>query len=73
VRKGLRRNEEEEKLRVPFHQQLLDYPSNPLKPNRKVYFGMIHTILNLQKKYPAAGWFRIQGYLWKNFGKRPSN
>jgi transposase len=68
VRKWLRRNKEEEKLRVPFHQQLLDYPSSPLKPNRKVYFGTIHTILNLQKKYPTAGWFRLSGYLRTDFG-----
>lgn len=68
VRKWLRRNKEEEKLKVPFHQQLLDYPSNPLNPHRKVYFGTIHAILNLQKKYPAAGWFRLQGYLLKDHG-----
>lgn len=70
VRKWLRRNKEEDKLRVPFFQQLLDYPRRPLKPNRKVYFGTIHTILNLQKKYPAAGWFRIQGYLLKDHNLR---
>ena len=63
VRKWLRRNQEENKLRIPFFQQLLDYPSRPLKPNRKVYFGTMHTILNLQKKYPTAGWFRLRGYL----------
>jgi len=66
VRKWLRRNKEEEKLRVPLSRQLLDHPSNPLKPHRKVYFGTIHTILNLQKKYPTAGWFRLQGYLLKD-------
>jgi len=67
VRKWLRRNKEEEKLRVPLSQQLLDYTSRPLKPHRKVYFGTIHTILNLQRKYPAAGWFRIRGYLLKDY------
>lgn len=66
VRKWLRRNKEEENLRVPPLQQLLDYPSSPHKPQRKVYFGTIHTILNLQRKYPTAGWFRIQGYLLKD-------
>jgi transposase len=70
VRKWLRRNKEEERLRVPPLQQLLDYSSSPLKPNRKVYFGTIHTILNLQRKYPTAGWFRIQGYLLKDYGTR---
>lgn len=68
VRKWLRRAQEKEKLGVPPNQQLLDYPSNPLKPNRKVYFGLIHTILNLQRKYPIAGWFCIQGYLLKDYG-----
>ena len=68
VRKWLRRNKEEEKFKVPFHQQLLDYPSRPLNPHRKVYFGTIHAILNLQKKYPAAGWFRLRGYLLKDHG-----
>jgi len=66
VRKWLRRNQEEEKLRVPLSRQLLDYLSSPLKPHRKVYFGTIHTILNLQRKYPNAGWFRLQGYLLKD-------
>lgn len=67
VRKWLRRNKEEERLRVTIHQQLLDYSHAPLKPHRKVYFGTIHTILNLQKKYPTAGWFRLRGYLLKDY------
>jgi transposase len=67
VRKWLRRNKEEERLKVPVHQQLLDYPSSPLKPYRKVYFGTMHTILKLQQKYPTAGWFRIRGYLLKDY------
>jgi transposase len=66
VRKWLRRYKEEESLRVPPLQQLLDYSSSPRKPHRKVYFGTIRTILNLQRKYPTAGWFRIQGYLLKD-------
>ena len=68
VRKWLRRSQEEEKLRVPLHQQLLDYSHTPLKPHRKVYFGTIHTILTLQKKYPTAVWFRLRGYLLKDYG-----
>lgn len=68
VRKWLRRNIEEEAMRVPVHQQLLDYSHTPLKPHRKVYFGTMHTILNLQKKYPAMGWFRLRGYLLKDHG-----
>ena len=68
VRKWIRRWQEEEKLRVPIHQQLLDYSHVPLNPHRKVYFGTIHTILNLQKKYPTMGWFRLRGYLLKDHG-----
>lgn len=68
VRKWLRRNKEEEKLRVPTHQQLLDYSHTPLKPHRKVYLSTIHTILSLQKKYPTMGWFRLRGYLLKDHG-----
>lgn len=66
IRKWIRRNKEEEKLKVPLSQQLLDYSHAPLKPHRKVYFGTIHTILSLQKKYPTAGWFRLRGYLLKD-------
>jgi hypothetical protein len=43
VRKWLRRNKEEA-MKVPIHRQLLDYPSRPLNPHRKVYFGTIHTL-----------------------------
>lgn len=68
VRKWIRRNKEEEKLKVPVHRGLLDYSHAPHHPHRKVYFGTIHTILNLQKKYPTAGWFRLRGYLLKDHG-----
>ena len=66
VRKWIRRNKEEEKMKVPVHRGLLDYSHAPHHPHRKVYFGTIHTILNLQKKYPTAGWFRLRGYLLKD-------
>ena len=66
VRKWIRRWQEEEKLKVPVHRGLLDYSHVPHHPYRKVYFGTIHTILNLQKKYPTAGWFRLRGYLLKD-------
>ena len=68
VRKWLRRNIEEVSLKVPIHRQLLDYSHTPHNPHRKVYFGTMHTILNLQKKYPTAGWFRLRGYLLKDHG-----
>lgn len=66
VRKWIRRWQEEEKMKVPAHRGLLDYSHAPHKPHRKVYFGTIHTIMNLQKKYPTAGWFRLRGYLLKD-------
>ena len=66
VRKWIRRWQEEEKLKVPVHRQLLDHSHAPHQPHRKVYFGTIHTILKLQKKYPTAGWFRLRGYLLKD-------
>lgn len=66
VRKWIRRNKEEEKMKVSVHRGLLDYSHTPHHPHRKVYFGTIHMILNLQKKYPTAGWFRLRGYLLKD-------
>jgi len=66
VRKWFRRNKEEEKRRVPVYTQLPDNSHAPHHPHRKVNFGTIHTILNLQKKYPTAGWFRLPGCLLKD-------
>ena len=68
VRKWLRRDKEEISLKVPTHRQLLDYSHAPHHQHRKVYFGTMYTILNLQKKYPTAGWFRLRGYLLKDHG-----
>lgn len=68
VKKWIRRSKEESNSNVPPKQLLLEYSKAPRIPYRKVYFGTIHTILNLQKKYPSAGWFRIRGYLLKDFG-----
>jgi transposase InsO family protein len=39
----------------------------PARPARKAHFGAIHVILGLQKKYGYAGWFRIQGYLARDY------
>jgi transposase InsO family protein len=47
---------------------LLDLSRAPLHTTRKVYFGAIHATLELQKKYGYAGWFRIQGYLERDYG-----
>ncbi len=61
VRKWLRRNKEEEKLRVPLSQQLLDYTSRPLKPHRKVYFGTIHTMREFAKEISS---YRMVSHSW---------
>lgn len=45
---------------------LLDLSRAPHRTHRKVQMGTIHAILELQKKYGYAGWFRIQGYLEKD-------
>jgi transposase len=47
---------------------LFDRSSKPKTINRKVYFGTIRAVLELQKKYGYAGWFRIQGYLERDYG-----
>jgi hypothetical protein len=47
---------------------LIDLPRAPHHPRRKVYFGAIHAVLSLQKKYGYAGWFRIKGYLEQDYG-----
>jgi hypothetical protein len=47
---------------------LFDHSSRPRNTNRKVYFGTIRAVLELQKKYGYAGWFRIQGYLERDYG-----
>ncbi|HKX31680.1 MAG TPA: helix-turn-helix domain-containing protein [Blastocatellia bacterium] len=63
VMKWLRRARQAESQ--PNNQQswLLDLSHAPQRPARKVFFGAIHAVLELQKKYGYAGWFRIEGYL----------
>jgi hypothetical protein len=46
---------------------LIDLSRAPIHPPRKVQFGTIHAVLTLQKKYGYAGWFRIKGYLERDF------
>lgn len=52
------------------HRQawLLDLSRAPHRTQRKVFLGTIHAVLQLQKKYGYAGSFRLQGYLWKDYG-----
>lgn len=51
---------------------LWDLFSAPYQPHRKVYFGAIYAVLQLQKKCGYAGPFRIRGYLEKDFGLKLS-
>lgn len=54
----------------PDHGQpwLLDLSRAPHRTSRKVFFGAIHAVLELQKKYGYAGAFRIKGYLEQGYG-----
>jgi len=45
-----------------------DLSRAPHHPARKVFFGAIHAVLELQKKYGYAGWFRIKGFLEQDYG-----
>lgn len=49
------------------NEPLFDLSHAPHSPRRKVYFGAIHACLQLQKRFPAAGWFRVQGYLARDY------
>jgi putative transposase len=46
---------------------LWDLSSAPHHPRRRVHFGAIYAVLQLQKKYGYAGPFRIRGYLEEDF------
>jgi transposase-like protein len=59
VRKWLRRARQQEQQNDGSQPLLIDLPRAPHHPRRKVYFGAIHAVLTLQKKYGYAGWFRI--------------
>lgn len=70
VRKWLRRARQQLPTASGATQQplLLELSRAPHRPQRKVYFGAIHATLTLQKKYGYAGWFRIKGYLERDYG-----
>lgn len=70
VYKWLRRAKHEEEIHVAPAAGLRDLSRAPHQPQRKVYFGAIAAVLELQKKYGYAGWFRIQGYLERDYGIR---
>lgn len=66
VHKWLRRHDRD------VQAALEDRSRAPLRTRRKVYFGAIHAVLELQRKYGYAGAFRIRGYLETDFGIRLS-
>ncbi len=68
VRKWLRRARQQAQQSDGSQPLLIDLPRAPHHPRRKVYFGTIHAVLTLQKKYGYAGWFRIKGYLEQDYG-----
>ena len=55
-----------------LQRALFDLSRAPHHPQRKVYFGAIYAVLQLQKKYGYAGPFRIRGYLEEDFGLKLS-
>lgn len=67
VRKWLRRAAQHTGEKNAAQLSLLDLSKAPHHPPRKAWFGAIHAILTLQKKYGYAGWFRIKGYLEADF------
>jgi transposase len=66
VFKWLRRARQEHERAL--HEHFQDLSRAPHHPSRKVFFGAIHAVLELQKKYGYAGWFRIKGYLERDYG-----
>src|SRR5262245_34067359 len=46
---------------------LFDLSRAPHRTSRKVFFGAIHAVLTLQRKYGYAGAFRIKGYLEQDY------
>lgn len=70
VRKWVRRSRQgatADQTNVSPTAWLFDLSHAPHNPRRKVYFSAIHACLQIQKKYPAAGWFRVQGYLSRDY------
>jgi transposase len=67
VMKWLRRARQAESRPDDRQLWLLDLSRAPHRPPRKVFFGAIHAVLELQKKYGYAGSFRIKGYLEQDY------
>ncbi len=67
VIKWLRRARQAESQPDDRQPWLLDLSRAPHRTSRKVFFGAIHAVLELQKKYGYAGAWRIKGYLEKDY------
>jgi transposase len=67
VMKWLRRARQAELQPDARQPWLMELSRAPHRTSRKVFFGAIHTVLELQKKYGYAGAFRIKGYLEQDF------
>jgi putative transposase len=67
VSKWLRRYKSPLKQNLSPQELLYEHSRRPLRTRRKVYFGTMRAVLELQKKYGYAGWFRIQGYLERDY------
>jgi transposase len=68
VMKWLRRARQSVQAEDNRQAWLLDLSRAPHRTQRKVFFGTINAVLQLQKKYGYAGAFRLQGYLSKDYG-----
>jgi len=67
VIKWLRRARQAESQPDDRQLWLFDLSRAPHRTSRKVFFGAIHAVLTLQKKYGYAGAFRIKGYLEQDY------
>ena len=70
VTKWWRRFQQSQQQPAPQKQMSLwceDLSRVPNTTGRKVFFGAIHAVLELQKKYGYAGAWRIKGYLEKDY------
>jgi transposase len=67
VIKWLRRARQAESQPDDRQLWLFDLSRAPHRTSRKVFFGAIHAVLTLQKKYGYAGAFRIKGYLGQDY------
>jgi transposase InsO family protein len=67
VRKWLRRAQQQSSQNDDPQLLLLDLSRAPHRTSRKVFFGSIHAVLTLQKKYGYAGAWRIKGYLEQDY------